>query len=86
MHSANSGFYSWEGRTRAGEFVSACCLAEPNIVYFYRDKHSKIPWNDSNLSIEECRHIGRSEGVITKPQPTALKIVYVYFSSSNFPN
>jgi len=37
-----------EGVHEAGELGSACCLAEPNIVCFYRDKPSKIPCKDSN--------------------------------------
>jgi len=37
-----------KGVHEAGELSSACCLAEPNIVCFYRDKPSKIPCKDSN--------------------------------------
>jgi len=31
----------------SGELINSCCLTEPNIVCFYRDKPSKIPCKDS---------------------------------------
>ena len=37
-----------KGVHETGELSSACCLAEPNIVCFYRDKPSKIPCRDSD--------------------------------------